>query len=334
MKSDYSALTTALVRETRAREAALPLMNESCRSRFLLHSQPTKVCLFLHGFTATPEQFVPIGSAFFAAGYNVVIPLLPGHGIAGNWDGDRPPPLPEDQQTYQQFGLEWLQIAQDLGEQVIIGGLSGSGTLCAWLALERPQDITRALLFAPYLSSSNKVVDLLVRVLNIYFKWRTEPGKAHFGYDGFLMPALEVFLTMGADVLEKAKTTVAAPTLIISSASDRAVGSEEHQALFAALVQRQPQSWYLSLAPVLDIPHNMMTQAEGNDYQELVIKIAKAYVESDLSWSELHQISDRMIQGKSFNTTIAELNFQQQVSTDLSLMMTMVVKQNIYLETH
>lgn len=31
---------------------------------------------------------------------------------------------------------------------------------------------------------------------NIYFEWKTRPGKgkAHFGYDSFLTPALRVFL--------------------------------------------------------------------------------------------------------------------------------------------
>lgn len=115
---------TAKVQETWERETTLPVMNENCLSRFLLQPSPSsKVCLFFHGFTATPEQFLPIGSAFFEAGYNVLIPLLPGHGQAGNWNRDRPPPLPEEQETYQQFGLYWLQQAQALGKQVIVGGL-------------------------------------------------------------------------------------------------------------------------------------------------------------------------------------------------------------------
>jgi esterase/lipase len=321
---NYFTFTTALVRQTRTHEDALLLMNENCRSRFFLQQRPSpKVCLFLHGFTATPEQFVPIGEAFFKAGYNVLIPLLPGHGLAGNWKGSHPPPLPEDPETYQQFGLYWLQQAQALGKQVVLGGLSGGSTLAAWLALERPQQIDRALLFAPYLSSSNKVVDLFVRILNIYFEWKTEPGKAHFGYDGFLMPALEVFLDMGRDVLNRAEKSVAAPMFIVSSESDRAVGNKEHQALFEAVLKFQPKSWYLCFDRVLHIPHNMMTFAEGNDYQNLLIAIAKAYVESDLTWAEVEEIGDRIAQGETFDTVVAKLNLSQRVSPDMVTMMTM-----------
>jgi hypothetical protein len=44
----------------------------------------------------------------------------------------------------------------------------------------------------------------------------------------------------------------------------------------------------------------MMTLAEGNNYQNLLITIAKAYVESDLTWVEVKEIGDRMAQGKTF----------------------------------
>lgn len=323
---------TAKVQETWERETTLPVMNENCLSRFLLQPSPSsKVCLFFHGFTATPEQFLPIGSAFFEAGYNVLIPLLPGHGQAGNWNRDRPPPLPEEQETYQQFGLYWLQQAQALGKQVIVGGLSGGSTLAAWLALECPNDIYRTLVFAPYLSSSNNLVDLVVRILDIYFEWKTAPGKAHFGYDGFLMPSLEVFLDMGQDVLKRAETEVAAPMFIVSSESDRAVGSKEHQALFEAVVKHQSKSWYHRFERFFNISHNMMTKAEGNDYQNLLITIAKAYVESNLTWAEVEEIGYHMAQGKTFNTVVAQLHLSERVSPDMLTMMTLVDKKAIVL---
>lgn len=321
--SNYSTLAAAIIQHTTAREDALVLMND-CRSRFLLKPIPSaKVCLFFHGFTATPEQFVPIGEALFKAGYNVLIPLLPGHGLAGNWNADNPPPLPENQEIYHQFGLEWLQKAQSLGK-VVVGGLSGGSTLAAWLALECPDQIDRALVFAPYLSSSNKLVDLFVQIFNIYFEWRTEPGKAHFGYDGFLMPALEVFLDMGSDVLKRAEKDVTAPMFVVSSESDRAVGNKEHQALFEMVVKHQPKSWYYRFERFLNIPHNMMTQAEGNDYQNLLITIAKAYVESNLTWAEVAEIGDHIAQGKTFHTVISELNLAERVSPDLLTMVALV----------
>lgn len=319
--SNYSTLTSEMVHQTRAQETVLGMMDDTCYSQFFLHPDPSsKVCVFFHGFTATPYQFVPIGEAFFQAGYNVLIPLLPGHGRSGNWDDDYPPPLPEDPQVYQQFGLHWLQQAQALGKQVVLGGLSGGGTLAAWLALACSQQIERTLLFAPYLSNRNRVLDVFVRIFDIYFEWRTKPGSAHFGYDGFLMPALEVFLDMGRDVLDQAQKRPAAPMFILSSEGDRAVGSSDLKALFKAVVKLQPKSWHYCFDRSLDVPHTMMTQAEGNNYQDLLIAIAKAYVESDLTWAQVKEITQRVRQGKPFTTAVSELNLNRQVASGLSTM--------------
>lgn len=317
----FDSIST-IVNQTREREAALPLMPSTRGSQFLLQPEfSNKVCVFFHGFTATPEQFMTIGEAFFAAGYNVLIPLLPGHGIAGNWDKDNPPPLPEDKHVYQDFGLYWLEIAQFLGKEVVIGGLSGGSTLAAWLALNYPDKIDRSLLFAPYLAGSNTLVDLFVRIFDIYFEWRTEPGAVSYGYGGFVMPALRVFLDMGADILAEAKqANKAAPMLIVSSDRDRAVDDQEHKELFESVIRYQPRCWYYCFDKVLNVPHNMMTEVEGNEYVGLLIAIAKAYTESNITWMELEAIRDMMQQGYSYNRAIEQLHLHERVSPDLSTM--------------
>lgn len=330
---NYSATIAAIAQQAKTREAALPIRHEACRSKFWLHSQPTqRVCLFFHGFTAAPYQFQPMAEAFYKAGYNVVAPLMPGHGVAGNWGRDNAPPLPTDPDVYKQFALQWLQQAQALGQQVIVGGLSGGGTLASWLAFERSQQIYRTLLFAPYLSSSSKVIDLFVQKSNSYFQWEGKPGDIPIGYGGFAFPTLRVFLNIGQEVLTRSKSSdPVAPMLIVSSESDRAVGNNDHRAMFQAVLPRQPKTWYHRFDRVLDIPHTMMTKQEGNDYQNLLITMAKAYVESNLTWKEVEEIGYRMTQGKTFNAVVAELNLQKQVSADMPAMMTMVDKRAIAL---
>jgi esterase/lipase len=299
-------------------------MAQTGGSQFLLQPESDKVCLFFHGFTAIPEQFAIIGKAFYRAGYHVLIPLLPGHGIAGEWDGDNPPPLPEDRQAYQEFGLHWLEIARSVGKEIIIGGLSGGSTLAAWLALERPEQISKNLIFAPYLSGSSKVVDLFVRIFNIYFKWQHDPQVVSFGYDGFAMPALRLFLDMGTEILEKAQTQKAAPMLIVSSQSDRAVGNREHEKLFHAAVRLQPQSWYVCFDDVLDIPHNMMTQAEGNEHVDLLISLSLAYANSDATWAEIVTLRDRLKQGDAFEIAIEQLHLHGRVAPAMAAMMAVI----------
>lgn len=319
----YADVAAALIKATRAREDALGLRDETCRSRFLLHPHSTaKVIVFFHGFTALPEQFLPIGEAFFQAGYNVLIPLLPGHGQAGDWNDDNPPPLPKTPLLYQDFGQSWLQKAQSLGDRVLLGGLSGGSTLAAWLALEHPQQVDRSLLFAPYLAGTNAFVDWIVERTNVYFKWKTQPGAVGFGYEGFQMPALRAVLDLGQAVLDRAKVQPTAPLLIVSSASDRAVDSEEHQALFQSALKFQPQCWYHCFERSLAIGHNMMTEAEGNKRVDLPIAIAKSFAESNLTWSEVTTLSDRLQQGEILEAIAAQLHQSQRLPSDLPALLT------------
>lgn len=292
---DYSTTTAEIILAAKAREDALPIRNDKCRSKFYFqpHRAP-KVCLFFHGFTAGPYQFEPLGEALFQLGYNVLVPLKPGHGVAGDWDGDNPPPLPEDPQVYQQFVLDWLQQAQPLGEQLILGGYSTGGTLAAWLAQEHPQLMEKTLLFAPYLSSSMMVTNWLIEILPFYYEWLNKDNPGNFGYDGFRIPASRLFLDMGQEILDRAKHTPATPMLIVSSEDDQATNPHDHQELFESVVKFHPNSWYYCFDKKLDIPHTMMTELEGNQYLSRLINLATTYVDSNLTWSELQK------QGLSF----------------------------------
>jgi len=328
----YTETTAAIVQQANTRENALPLLNESCRSQFFFQPKPTKrVCLFLHGFTAGPYQFVPMAEIFFKAGYNVLVPLLPGHGQAGNWSRQNPPPLPTDPKVYQQFALHWLEQAQALGETVTVCGLSAGGTLTAWLALERPQAISRAILFAAYLSSSSRVLDLFVKKIDTYFEWTVSsinPSKGS-GYNGFSVSALRVFLHLGQDILKRSEKQRTPPMFILSSESDIATGSFDHKTLFENALSRQPITWYNTFSRELAVPHTMMTVQEGNRWASLLPVMTKAFVESTLTWTDVQEIGYRMTQGKTFPSVVAELGLVAKASPDMPAMMTMVDKRAI-----
>ncbi|MFS0518199.1 alpha/beta hydrolase [Nostoc sp. UIC 10607] len=315
--------TAQILEQVHQSESALGLKNEACRSKFFIHPNSTsKVCLFLHGFTAGPYQFEPIGKAFFKAGYNVLIPLQPGHGRSGNWSRQNPPPLPTDIQIYQEFVIKWLQIAKTIGQQVVIGGLSTGGTLAAWLALKHPQQIDRTLLFTPYLGSRYSLFDQLIKILPIYFEWFNKDASGNFGYKGFYLKALRIFLELGGQVLEKAQGCVSAPMLMVCSEGDQAVSRSKQQDFFRRVLKQQPKSWYYCFDDSLHIEHRMMTKLEDNDYEELVITLAKAFVESDLSWVEFQQMAKLIAQGQMYDQIMREFNFDGQVSQQLSAMMT------------
>ena len=315
--------TIEILEQVHQLESTLGLKNEACRSKFLIHPCLTsKVFLFLHGFTAGPYQFEPLGQAFFNEGYNVLIPLQPGHGRSGNWGLQNPPPLPTDIHIYQQFLLKWLQIAKTLGEQVVIGGLSTGGTLAAWLALEHPQEINRALLFTPYLASRYSLLDQLIKILPIYFEWFNKDASGNFGYKGFCLKALRIFLQLAEEILEKAQNCVSAPILMVCSEGDHAVNRSKQQSFFRRVVNQQPKSWYYCFDDSLHIEHRMMTKLEDNDYEELLITLAKAFVESDLTWVEFEQMAKLKAEGQACDQIMLKFNLDGQVSQQLSAMMT------------
>ena len=319
--SNYSTITAAIIQQAKNLENTLPIKNEACRPKFFFHPEQTqKIFLFFHGFTAGPYQFEPLGKALFEAGYNVLVPLQPGHGVAGKWNKDNPPPLPSEIEIYQQFALSWLQVAQKLGNQVIVGGLSTGGNLAAWLALERPQEIERSLLFAPSLGSNNAVVDFLVEVLPIYYEWLNKDNSGNFGYDGFLIPSFRIFLDMGKEISERVEKEPTVPMFVIYSESDRAINHHEIKTLFESVLKQQPKSWYHRFDKSLEIPHTMMTKAEGNKYQDLLITLVKAYVESDITWDELIKVGYQILQGKTFEAAVSELDLVD-ITPDLSVLL-------------
>lgn len=325
--ADYLTLKKVLESKISARESKLTLIDQLCRSYFLFHSQPTdKVCLFFHGFTAGPYQFIPMAQTLHKAGYNVLVPLMPGHGLAGKWGPRNPPPLTDDPRLYLKFGLQWLKIAQMMGSQVIVGGLSGGGTLATWLAMEKASDIYRTILFAPYFSASNKVIDLFVKHIDTYFEWEKLMGPS---YPGFEISALRAVLRIARYNFKRVKKSPIAPIFMVSSESDRAVNNYDHERFFEAALEHQPYCWHHTFARVLDIPHTMMTEAEGNRYTNLLTVITKANIESNLTWSEIEEIAYRMTKRRTFKSVVADLGWQDKVSRDMPAMMTLVDKWSI-----
>jgi alpha-beta hydrolase superfamily lysophospholipase len=117
-----------------------------CRSEVLTQGQRTqRSVVLLHGYTNCPQQFAVVAQAYSDAGYNVVVARLPEHGKA-----DRMTKALSDLEpgALTSLGDQAVDIAAGLGERVTVVGLSGGGTLAAWLAGER-DDVAEAVLMAP-----------------------------------------------------------------------------------------------------------------------------------------------------------------------------------------
>jgi hypothetical protein len=131
---------------TQAREADLPL-HEGGRTIVLTHGYQTdRVFVLLHGLTNAPRQFRELGGKLFATGANVVIPRLAHHGLADRMTDAHATLTAQDLIHYAQYGVD---LAQGLGRDVTVVGLSVSGISAAWLAQNR-DDINEVFLLAPF----------------------------------------------------------------------------------------------------------------------------------------------------------------------------------------
>lgn len=200
------------------------------------------VIILLHGFTTCPEQFNELGKQYYEQGSNVFLPRMPYHGL-------------EDRLTEKlvnltaeglaAFGDKVIDIAHGLGKKITVMGISGSGTLVAWLAQNRA-DVDFAFTIAPLLglafipSAFTKLFEqIALRLPNFYMWWdpRTKaanPFSIYYAYPGYPTRALVEFLRLAMITraqAEKSPPRAGQITMILNDA-EPAVSNAEALRLF------------------------------------------------------------------------------------------------------
>ncbi len=117
-----------------------------CGTRFLTHGDKTaKAVVLIHGLTNSPRQFWELGQRLYDDGYNVLIPRMPYHGLRTHTVSELANTRPGD---LSRFGDQTADIAAGIGEEVTVVGLSGGGTIAAWIGQNR-SDMDKTVLIAP-----------------------------------------------------------------------------------------------------------------------------------------------------------------------------------------
>lgn len=116
------------------------LLRKGNSPRIFSHGEKTKdVIVLTHGLTDSPYYMQAIGERFYQAGFNVVLPLLPGHGLK---DPDK---AMEDRSLDEDWRMELDQAAEVallLGDRVSLGGFSTGGALSLNKLLRDSKKIT------------------------------------------------------------------------------------------------------------------------------------------------------------------------------------------------
>ncbi|WP_439139753.1 alpha/beta hydrolase [Roseicyclus sp.] len=145
-----------------AREAALDDIRPGDAARIVWAGEAGAVTplsvLYLHGFSAGPEEIRPVPDAVAAGlGANLVFARLSGHGRDGDAMAE-----PRAGDWLEDTAL-FLEIARAVGERVIVIGTSTGGTLAAWAATDpaMARDVAGMVLVAPNFALANPAGVLL-----------------------------------------------------------------------------------------------------------------------------------------------------------------------------
>jgi len=218
----------AAFQTVQSREATQSL-NDRCHSTLLTHgSKVARVVIYFHGLTSCPAQADELAAKLFARGDNVYIPRIPKHGEAD------PLTLALADLTAEDLvgvGNESMDIAQGLGDQVVVVGLSAGGTISAWIAQHRG-DVAQSISVAPFFSphvvpkwATHAATNVLLMLPNMMVWWnpiaRGNPPEMAYAYPRFATRGLAQVLRLGAaitDVSRAAAPVGLRPGMLLNAA--------------------------------------------------------------------------------------------------------------------
>jgi carboxylesterase len=199
--------------------------------------QTNHVIILLHGFTNCPEQFNELGKQYYEAGNNVFIPRMPYHGLTDRLTDAL---VNLTAENLAAFGNEVIDIAHGLGKKITVMGISGSGTVVAWLAQNR-SDLDFAFAIAPLLglafipASFTKLFERIALLLPNFFLWwdpRTRadnPYSIYYAYPRYPWRALAEIMRLAMITrvqAEKSPPAASNITMVINDAEPAVSNAE------------------------------------------------------------------------------------------------------------
>jgi carboxylesterase len=272
----------ARIEQIRAGEAELVELNPECGTLLFTHGEKTdNVIVFLHGFTSCPDQFAQLGGEYFEKGYNVYIPRTPRHGIRDRLGNPLKGLTAEE---LAEFATQSADIAQGLGERVIVAGLSGGGSMTTWLSQER-SDVDLAIPIAPFLGIGfiprilNRPLTNLLLLAPDFFQWwdpinkEYNPKSMPYSYTRYPTHSLLENMRLGFAAEEAARRVKpgAGAILVITNADDGSVNNDviaEFEKMWMENGEQFLQTY--QFPKELGLPHDIITPGRPDSNIEVV----------------------------------------------------------------
>lgn len=207
MPNPARSYSESLERITQFEESRPAATNLLCRTILMSHGEKTeKVVILVHGYTSCPMQFRELGNLLYQEGCNVLIAPLPRHGL-------------EDRMNQEHAGLKAgeladyadtvVDIAEGLGDDIVMMGISAGGVVTAWAAQHR-EAIGQAIIISPAFGFKAIPVPLTAAAMNFYsimpdeMTWWNQDletaATPNYSYPRYSRRALTEILRLGFEV--------------------------------------------------------------------------------------------------------------------------------------
>ena len=256
-----------------------PLMNTDCLTQFMTHGQKVqKVIVLVHGYTNCPKEFIGIGKEFYDLGYNILIVPLPHHGLIDRLNTEQGQLSADELATYSD---KVVDIAQGLGDEVTILGISCGGVVTAWAAQNR-SDVETAVVISPAFGFLEIPTPLTAPAMNAVialpdaFVWWDSETKEKYGdyytYPRYSKHALAQIMRFGFSVQVDARKRhpSAGRIFVVTNANEDSVNNELAIEVADHWRQQGAQLVTYEFSANLGLPHDLIDPNKPHANTELV----------------------------------------------------------------
>ncbi|NOX26524.1 MAG: alpha/beta fold hydrolase [Deltaproteobacteria bacterium] len=254
-------------------------MNPACRLQLMTHDKKMpRAIILVHGYTSCPRQFHRLGRKLYDLGYNVLIAPLPHHGLADRMTEAHAKLRAEEMVTYAD---DTVDIAQGLGRQVVMMGLSAGGVITAWAAQNR-SDIKLAVIISPSFGFKKIPSLLTAAAMNIHmllpdsFIWKDqvlrEKVLPRYDYPRYSMHALAQILRLGFATQAAARRAppTAGRIVVVTNANDNTVNNALTMDLVKSWQARSANVTTYEFAADLNLGHDLIDPNQPNQKIDIV----------------------------------------------------------------
>ncbi len=237
------------------------------RTILLTHGHRTpRAVVLLHGFTNSPRQFLEIANELYATGDNVYVPRLPHH---AEDHGAISVLARITAQELRDCADAAVDIADGLGDSVIVAGLSAGGTMAAWVGQYRP-DVRRVVIIAPALEVTHvpsllqgALINLDLRIPNVSHAQAADSSEPDRN-KGFATHAVGQILRFGGAVRSEAQQRRPAvnDAVLLLNANDHTVAPAPALELARQWRRRGARVRVFELPDSLRLPHDVVDERQ------------------------------------------------------------------------